>query len=268
MKTLIIEDEKAAVRNLRVLIAEVAPEIEIVAVLDSIRDSIEWFRNNPLPELVFLDIHLADGSAFEIFEHVDIHCPVIFTTAYDEYALRAFKVNSVDYLLKPIDRNDIEKALLKLKRLRETEDSENNTPSSAEKDYRAIINALKQQENYKTHFLIPSKGSKLLPLPVDSILFFYIHEGNVKAHLTNGNEHIFPQTLDELNESLDPTRFFRANRQYLISRKAIQDIELWFHGRLAINLTVPITERILISKARAAEFKEWISHSGQGSAIL
>lgn len=259
MKTLIIEDEKAAVRNLKVLIAEVAPEIEIVSVLDSIRDSVEWFRNNPMPELVFLDIHLADGSAFEIFEHTDISCPVIFTTAYDEYALRAFKVNSVDYLLKPIDRNDVQKALGKLKRLRETTE---NDLSSSTKDYRTIIKALKQEEAYKTHFLIPTKGSKLLPLAVDSILFFYIHEGTVKAHLVDGNEYVFPQTLDELSEYLDPTRFFRANRQYLISRKAIQDIELWFHGRLAVNLIVPVAERILISKARVPEFKEWISYSG------
>jgi len=260
MKTLIIEDEKAAVRNLKVLIAEVAPEIEIVSVLDSIQDSIEWFRHNPLPELVFLDIHLADGSAFEIFEHVDIRCPVIFTTAYDEYALRAFKVNSVDYLLKPIDRSDIQKALQKLKQLRETDDA---APLHSGNDYRAIIKALKQEENYKTHFLIPSKGSKLLPLSVDSILFFYIHEGNVKARLANGNEHLFPQTLDEVGECLDPARFFRANRQYLISRKAIKDIELWFHGRLAVNLIVPLSERILISKAKVPEFKEWISYSGQ-----
>lgn len=259
MKALIIEDEKAAVRNLNVLIAEVAPEIEVISVLDSIQDSIEWFRNNPMPGLVFLDIHLADGSAFEIFEHADIRCPVIFTTAYDEYALRAFKVNSVDYLLKPIDRNDIQKALAKLHKLRETG---HPAPTPSGNDYRAIIKALKQEQTYQTHFLIPSKGTKLLPLSVDSILFFYIHEGNVKARLANGNEQLFPQTLDELSECLDPARFFRANRQYLISRKSIRDIELWFHGRLAVNLTVPITDRILISKARVPEFKEWVSYSG------
>lgn len=117
MKALIIEDEKAAVRNLMALLGEVDPDIEVIDVLDSITDSVEWFQSHPMPELIFLDIHLADGSAFEIFGHVDISCPVIFTTAYDEYALKAFKVNSVDYLLKPIDADDIRKALDKLSRL-------------------------------------------------------------------------------------------------------------------------------------------------------
>ena len=111
MKALIIEDEKAAVRNLMALLGEVDPDIEVIDVLDSITDSVEWFQSHPMPELIFLDIHLADGSAFEIFGHVDISCPIIFTTAYDEYALKAFKVNSVDYLLKPIDADDIRKAL-------------------------------------------------------------------------------------------------------------------------------------------------------------
>ena len=117
MKALIIEDEKAAVRNLMALLGEVDPDIEVIDVLDSITDSVEWFQSHPMPELIFLDIHLADGSAFEIFGHVDISCPVIFTTAYDEYALKAFKVNSVDYLLKPIDADDIRKALDKLSKI-------------------------------------------------------------------------------------------------------------------------------------------------------
>ena len=120
MKALIIEDEKAAVRNLMALLGEVDPDIEVIDVLDSITDSVEWFQSHPMPELIFLDIHLADGSAFEIFGHVDISCPIIFTTAYDEYALKAFKVNSVDYLLKPIDADDIRKALDKLSRLQST----------------------------------------------------------------------------------------------------------------------------------------------------
>lgn len=256
MKTLIIEDEKAAVRNLKVLIAEVNPEIEVLAVLDSIRDSVEWLRNNSHPELIFLDIHLADGSAFEIFEHVNIHCPVIFTTAYDEYALRAFKVNSIDYLLKPIGRNDIKKALEKLKRLCETN---KNMPFPSEKDYQGLIKALRQEESYKTHFLVPTKANKLLPIPVKSILFFYISEGNVKAHLMDGNEYILSDTLDELTECLNPVLFFRVNRQYILSRKAVQDIEFWFHGRLVVNLIVPVSERILISKAKVAGFKEWFS---------
>ncbi len=252
MKALIIEDEKAAVRNLMALLSEVAPDIDVIATLDSITDSIDWFREHAMPELVFLDIHLADGSSFEIFEHVDITCPVIFTTAYDEYALRAFKVNSIDYLLKPIGQTDILNAIAKLKRLQ----VEN---SAQEPDYSNLIRALKRQDSYKTHFLIPVKGDKLLPLSVDMILFFYIHEGNVKAVMTDGKEYTFTQTLDELADCLNPNLFFRVNRQYLISRKAVLDIDLWFNGRLSVNLKVPVEDKILVSKARVAEFKGWFT---------
>lgn len=251
MKSLIIEDEKAAVRNLKALLAEVDPDIEVVAVTDSIMESIEWFKNNPMPELVFMDIHLADGSAFEIFEHISITCPIIFTTAYDEYAMKAFKVNSIDYLLKPIGVNDIQKSLFKLELLQ--------VKPQREQDIKSLLQVLKQETRYKSHFLIPVKGDKLLPLSVDSILYFFIQNGVVKAVLSGENEYVLNQTLDELAEFLDPANFFRVNRQYLVSRKAIQDIDLWFNSRLSINLKVPVPERILVSKVRVAEFKEWFT---------
>lgn len=252
MKALIIEDEKAAVRNLIALLEEVAPDMEILDTLDSITDSIGWLENHPVPELIFLDIHLADGSAFEIFEHISITCPIIFTTAYDEYALRAFKVNSVDYLLKPIALDDIRKALEKLSHLYAS-------PAKETIDYSSLIHALKREENYKTHFLIPVKGDKLLPLSVDMVLFFYIVDGIVKGVLTDGKEYVFTQTLDELSDCLDPALFFRVNRQYFISRKAVLDIDLWFNSRLSVNLIVETPERILVSKARVPEFKEWFT---------
>lgn len=252
MKALIIEDEKAAVRNLKALLTEVAPDMEILAAIDSITDCIDWLQTHPMPELVFLDIHLADGSAFEIFEHTDITCPIIFTTAYDEYALKAFKVNSVDYLLKPIGCTDIVRALDKLDRLQ-------TTVSAPPADYSALVHALKQMDNYKTHFLVPMKGDKLMPLSVDMILFFYIHEGNVKAVVEGSKEYTFTQTLDELCECLDPSCFFRVNRQYLLSRRAVQDIDLWFNSRLSVNLKVPVREKILVSKARAGQFKDWFT---------
>ncbi|MDH6359082.1 LytTR family DNA-binding domain-containing protein [Parabacteroides sp. PF5-9] len=253
MKVLIIEDEKAAVRNLKALLLDIDHNIEILAVTDSITESIEWLRNHPEPDLIFVDIHLADGSAFEIFEHIHIKSPVIFTTAYDEYALKAFKVNSVDYLLKPIDRNAIENALDKLYHLRA---KTNVLPG----DYSGLIRALKQNENYKTHFLIPVKGDKLFPLPVDSISYFYIYEGDVKAVTDDEKEYILNQTLDELNECLNPSQFFRVNRQYIISRKSVRDIDLWFNSRLSVNLKIPVKERILVSRLRVAEFKEWFTN--------
>lgn len=261
MKTVIIEDEKAAVRNLVSLLNEVKPEAEVMTVLDSIGATIEWFGNHPMPELVFMDIHLADGSAFEIFDHISITCPIIFTTAYDEYALRAFKVNSIDYLLKPIGKEDVEHAFVKLGSLQEIADRETGgSHSRQEQELLQLIHSLKTQENYKTHFLVPVKGDKLLPVSVDMIQLFYIKDCQVKAVLTDGTEYYFSQTLDELTDCLNPSLFFRANRQYLISREAIKDIDLWFNSRLSINLRYPaIKEKILVSKARVAEFKEWFS---------
>lgn len=249
MNAFIIEDEKAALRNLTALLGEAAPDMTVIGSTDSIADSIEWFRSHPMPDLVFMDIHLADGDAFEIFEHVDITCPIIFTTAYDEYALRAFKVNSIDYLLKPLNRADLEKSLKKLQRL-------SHTPA-APTDYARIIRTLKREENYKQHFLIPIRGNKFIPVVVASIYYFYIDNGCVKAVDKEQKEYNFPQTLDELAEQVNPADFFRANRQYLIAKKAIRDVDLWFGRRLAVNLLIPTPERILISKARVNDFREW-----------
>ena len=258
MKTVIIEDEKAAVRNLTSLLNEVKPEAEIIAILDSINSTIEWFGIHP--ELVFMDIHLADGSAFEIFDHISITCPIIFTTAYDEYALRAFKVNSIDYLLKPIGKEDIEHAFEKLDNLQDTIPENGSRRENKEEELLHLIHSLKKQENYKTHFLIPIKGDKLLPVSIDMIQLFYIKDCQVKAVLTDGVEYNFSLTLDELVDCLNPSLFFRVNRQFLISREAIKDIDLWFNSRLSINLHHSrMTEKILVSKARVAEFKEWFS---------
>ena len=253
MKTLIIEDEKAAVRNVKAVLGLVAPDIEVIDVLDGVEDAIDWFRAHPMPELVFMDIHLADGSAFEIFEHTDITCPIIFTTAYDEYALRAFKVNSIDYLLKPIGEEEMRAALAKLKQLR--------TVRPAEPDLRTLMRTLKREENYKTHLLVPVKGDKLLPLAVNTVCCFYIADGIVKAVTMQGGEYVINRTLDELADCLEPKRFFRANRQYLVAREAVKDISLWFNKRVIVNLQVATSEKIVVSKNRVGEFKEWLTGS-------
>lgn len=253
MKTLIIEDEKAAINNLRALLADVAPQCNIIGTTDSIVDSIKWLQENPTPELIFMDIHLADGSAFEIFENVKITCPIIFTTAYDEYALKAFRVNSIDYLLKPIGEKDIKRAIAKLNVFKSSSDKQEN-----EALYQ-LVKSINLQKQYKTHFLIPNKGSKLLPLPAESIQYFHIESGIVKATTKTHESYTIPHTLDELNENLNPKHFFRINRQYIISREAILDIDYWFNGRLSVNLKMPTKDKILISKIRVNEFKEWFS---------
>ena len=204
-------------------------------------------------DLLFLDIQMPELNGLEFSQMVDSRTRIVFTTAFGQYAIDGYRVNALDYLLKPIDADDIRKALDKLSRLQST---------AVEKeaiDYSAVMQALKRVEGYKTHFLIPVKGDKLLPVSVDMILFFYIADGNVKAVMTDGKEYLFTQTLDELADSLDPALFFRINRQYLISRKAVQDIDIWFNGRLAVNLIVPTLERILVSKARVPDFKTWFT---------
>lgn len=251
MRTLIIEDEKAALRNLKAAMQEVDTDFDIVGETDSVTDTLEWFASHSMPELVFMDIHLADGSAFGIFEQVDITCPIIFTTAYDEYALQAFRVNSIAYLLKPISSADLQMAIDKLKLLGGAK------VESTKTDFQAVMHALKREEGYKTHFLVPVKGDRFVPVSVDQISYFYISDGVVKAVLQSSETFIFQQTLDELAELLNPRQFFRANRQYIIAHKAVVGVSLWFGGRMVLQLTPPTDEKVIISKARVPAFREW-----------
>jgi len=248
MRALIIEDEILAAKHLRHVIDEVGG-IDVLAVTESITESVEWFRKYPQPDLIFMDIHLADGSAFEIFRHISVSCPIIFTTAYDEYALKAFKVNSIDYLLKPIDAVSVKGAIRKLELL--------SPKNSSQDDFKKFIDTFTKGLTYKSHFLIPAKGDKLIPVQSAEIAYIYIDSGTVKAVKFDEKSFRFEYTLDELAELLDPADFFRANRQYIISRKAIKDIDLWFNSRLSVNLKLTTPEKILISKARIPEFKNW-----------
>jgi two-component system LytT family response regulator len=248
MKALIVEDEIFASKHLLQVLDE-AGDFSVMAVLESIAETTEWFRNNQQPDIIFMDIHLADGSAFEIFRQINIACPVIFTTAYDEYALKAFKVNSIDYLLKPVEVTDVQNALKKLRILSGTD------------SFKTAINNLMsiygRMKKYKTHFLVPSKGDKLIPVRTGDLACFLIDTGIVKAISSDGKSFRFDYTLDELAELLDPELFFRANRQYIISRSAIKDIDIWFNSRLSVNLKVAVPEKIIISRARIGEFKKW-----------
>ena len=250
MKVIIIEDEELAVRNLESIFKEIG-DITTVAVLESIADTVEWFGMNEDPDLVFMDIHLADGSAFEIFKLIDINCPVIFTTAYDEYALQAFKVNSIDYLLKPVDVAAVKKALSKLKNI-----TKGNVSSY---DMKRILSVLKPGTEYKTHFLVSQKGDKLVPLIANDIAYIYIELNIVKAVTFDEKPFVMQYTMDELSAMLNPKDFYKANRQFIIARKAIKDIDLWFNNRLSINLKPAAPEKILVSKARITDFKLWFS---------
>lgn len=250
MKALIVEDEILASKHLLQVLGEVGGFV-VLAVLESIRETISWLEKNPQPDIVFMDIHLSDGSAFEIFKNTKITCPIVFTTAYDEYALKAFKVNSIDYLLKPIEVEDVKAALKKLEEL--------STNGTREIAINGLINTFSKGSKYKKHFLIPVKGDKLIPVQTADLACFYVDSGIIKALTFEGRSFNIDFTLDELNDMLDPEFFFRANRQYIISRKAIKDIDLWFNSRLSVNLNVSVPDKIVISRGRIPEFKTWFA---------
>lgn len=250
MNVLIVEDEELAVRNLKSIFREIGTIIPI-AILESIADTVEWFEMNNDPDMVFMDIHLADGSAFEIFKRTEIRCPVIFTTAYDEYALQAFKVNSIDYLLKPINESAVRSALKK---------HENMTKRDVgPDDLKKILSLLKPNVAYKSHFLVNQKGDKLVPLAIEDIAYIFIDLNIVKAVTFAEKTFVIQYSMEELAAMLNPKDFYKANRQFIISRRAIKDIDLWFNNRLSVNLKPTAPEKVLISKARIADFKLWFS---------
>ena len=250
MKTLIIEDETAAAVNLRALLSEVEPSIEVIGVLESVAESVDYLRSNPSPELIFMDIHLADGDSFKIFKHVEINCPIIFTTAYDQYALEAFKVNSIDYLLKPIAKEDLRRALEKLRRLSAPE-----RESIIERTNAMAVEPRQMQQNV---FLVQVRD-RIRPLKTEEVAFFYTCEERVTAHTFSGEALSIDRTLEALSGVLDENDFYRANRQFIVARKALKDISVWFGSRLALNLNVETPERIIISKARVPKFKKWLT---------
>lgn len=246
MRAVIIEDETAAARNLCALLATKHPEIEVIATLESVAESVEWFSSNPSPDLVFMDIHLADGNAFRIFDSVEISSPIIFTTAYDQYALEAFRVNSIDYILKPIKESDLERAVAKYTTL----------TSSQRTDLKQRIEQMSQASRSKT-MLVRFKD-RLIPIAEKEIAFFHTSNEQVRLTTLDDKSYTVEGSLESIYGEFGGSEFFRANRQFIIARSAIKDISVWFGSRLAVNLTVKTPERIIISKARVPEFKGWL----------
>ena len=249
MRVVIIEDETAAAQNLSAILHKVRPDLEVVATIDTVVESVEFFNSKPQLDLVFMDIHLADGSSFRIFDNVDIATPIIFTTAYDQYAIEAFKVNSIDYLLKPINEEGVRRAIEKWQRLTSVERA----------DYTARINevAQKQKAQQQQVFLVHFRD-KIIPLQINDIAFFHTSEERVMAYCFNGAKYQVDMTLETLQSKLPSDLFFRANRQFIISRKAVKDISVWFGSRLTVNLSIEAPERLVVPKARVHDFKKWL----------
>jgi len=250
MKAVIIEDEIIAAQNLQRLITLVSDNIEIIAVLKSIEESVEWFSVNQKPDLLFVDIHLSDGLSFTIFEKVKIDAPVIFTTAYDEYALKAFEVNSIDYLLKPINIKDLERAIEKYSRFGRTKTNNEDMIATMLSMFH------KDKEVYKSNLLIPHKD-KYIPLAVSNIAYMFSESKIIKIVTIDNRSYHENCSLDEMQRQIDPSSFFRANRQFIISHKAVKDISLWFDSKLSVSLLVDTPEKIIVSRGRVADFKNW-----------
>lgn len=256
MNILLIEDEYLAVEKLEAQLLRYDPKIQIVGMIDSIRNAVKWFQENPAPDLAFFDIHLSDGNSFDIFQQVNVKCPVIFTTAYDEYAIKAFKVNSVDYLLKPISNEDLGAALDKFKTLRQPQ-----APTPPPVDMEMLLHMLHQKDSatpqYKNRFLVKS-GQKIRSIATDEIAYFYAEDKIVFLVTNMGQRYITDYTLDTLQELLNPEDFYRLNRQFISHIHAIDEIHPYLKGRLKVYVRPTTDKEVIISSERAASFKEWL----------
>lgn len=246
---LIIEDEKPNSDRLKRLIALLRPNARILAVLETVSESVNWFSGNDNPDLVMMDVRLADGISFDIFEKIELKCPIIFTTAYDEYAVRAFKFNSVDYLLKPVEQEELAAAFEKLESITQTEQH---------KSIEGLMNFLQPKE-FRSRFLLPYRDGYKTVL-VSEISCFYSELKITRAKLDNGKEEIIPQTMEELESQLNPKCFFRANRQFIIHVDDILQVHNYFNGKLKVELKKNPELEILISREKAPVFKAWMDY--------
>lgn len=250
MKVIIIEDEELAAKRLESMVLKYDPDIQVVQRLASIEESVEWFRKNEQPDLIFLDIHLEDGLSFSIFEHVNINVPIIFTTAFDEYAIKAFKFKSIDYLLKPIIHEELKAAIDKYKEWNKSKHDPINI--------KQLLDIMYQKENtYRNRFSI-TIGTKIKTIDIEDVAYFFSIEGITYLVNKTNNQYPVDYSLDQLSSQLDPKFFFRINRQYLIHLKSIKQVHVFPKSRLKIELTPQPQTEIFVSLDKVVRFKEWL----------
>ena len=247
MRVLIVEDETAAYENLADIITSVNSGIRIAGNTESVTQTVHWLQSNPSPDLIFMDIHLSDGSAFAIFDKITVETPIVFTTAYDQYAIEAFRVNSIDYLLKPVKVEDIRHALDKYSKLTRQDIVQ----------YLAQLTQLTVSPKYQDRLLIPHKD-KLLPVNLRDVACFYTTDKNTCIYLKDGNKYPYSKPLEQIITPLDPARFTRANIQFIVAKDSVTNITIWFDNRLLVTLDTEVPEHIYISKNKASEFKSWL----------
>jgi two-component system, LytTR family, response regulator LytT len=248
MRAIIIEDEKLAADNLQALIHSIDKDIEIIARIESVRNAVKWLSVNTC-DLIFLDIQLSDGNSFTIFEQIEVKTPIIFTTAYDQYAIKAFKQNSIDYLLKPINKDELEISIEKFKELRN---------SSHLPDLKLLIESIKKPVQYQERFLV-SAGMKLKTIKAKDVAYFYVKESGVFLCSRENKHYDIDFTLDKLEKILDPDIFFRINRQYIVHIDAIENMVTVSKSRLQLNLNPKATDDIIVSVNNVHDFRMWLN---------
>ena len=251
MNILIIEDEEPAVQRLKKIFLEIEPESKILDVLVSVRSAIEWFKTHAAPDIILLDINLADGSSFEIFSVINVESPIIFITAFDEFAIQAFKLNSVEYLLKPVKKEELVAAINKYKKL--------HSNNSSLPDLKMLIDTIqKKQEPFKKRFLI-RYGEHIKAIDTEQVAYFYTEEKINFLKTKDGHTYPVEYNLDKLETMLDPDRFFRINRQFIISIDSIVEMFSFSKSRVKVNLKPAIKMDTVVSTERSPHFKEWLS---------
>ncbi|MEO9965110.1 MAG: LytTR family DNA-binding domain-containing protein [Reichenbachiella sp.] len=257
MKVLIIEDERYAQEELRRFLKRVEDAaIDVVACLESVEDSIEWLNQNQEPDLIFMDIQLSDGLSFEIFNSTNLTCPIIFTTAFENYAIRAFKVNSIDYLLKPIEFSQLKSALDKYDRLQH-QITKNDQSTLSSHQVEKLLNLSLEAVEYKKRFIIKT-GDKLRHVSVEDIAYFYSENDYTYLVAKENAKFIIDYKLDELSKLLDPTTFFRLSRKYITNIHSIKVVNKYFNSRLEVKLEPEPKDQILISRVRVPDFLGWL----------
>lgn len=251
MNIIIIEDEKPSARRLQRMLSELQMEAE--TMLHSVEESIDWFQQNEHPDLIFLDIQLSDGLSFEIFETIDINSAVIFTTAYDEYALQAFKLNSIDYLLKPIDEDDLARAVSKFKERAPKQQSVTLDFNDIKK---LLVNPIERE--YKKRFSV-KVGQHLKLINIDDIECFYSENKGIYAYTSEGRNYLLDTTLEQLEAELEPHKFFRISRKFFVNVNAIKDMVSYTNSRLQIKLNTYKEQEVIVARERVKEFKDWLT---------
>lgn len=250
MKVIIIEDEPKTAKELKTMLAGIDSDIVFLEILSSVGTAVKWFREHPAPDLIFSDIELGDGLCFDIFREVKLHVPVIFCTAYDQYAIHAFESNSIDYLLKPIEEDMLERALKKYQRIKEHYSSSSYTSN--------LGKALQQIENTYKQSLLVHFREKIIPVKVADICFVHTANGAVTMKTFSNQHHTVQYTIDQLESMLNKQQFFRANRQFIVNRDIIRGVEHYFNRRLLADTTCPTPEKIIISRLKVQEFLKWL----------